>query len=451
MDVTYRLSERWSLSSGVRHDSREDHSPVSAVTQREGSRTDSVVQLAYDPESRWKAYAFTQQTIQTTGDREDNRRGGVGGSFRIDDRTVLNTEVSHGDLGLAADLGVKYQYTPDTDLYLNYSLGNELAERGPHGRRGSLTYGSRTRLSDSSSVFLENRYQHGDAARGLTRAVGMSLAPTDRWSISANWEGGSLLDRQTQAETQRRAGGLRVGYGFEQLALSHALEYRFDDTQQPDGSRSERTTWFFKNNLRVQMSPDWRLLGKLNHSFSDSSQGQFYDGGFTEGVLGFAYRPVANDRINALAKYTYFYNVPTTDQITLQDTAAEFIQKSHVASLDVTYDLLPNWSVGGKYAFRVGQVSLDREDRDFFDNNAHLLVVRNDVRFLKDWEASVEGRLLAMPDLEERRAGALVTLYRYLGEHLKIGIGYNFTDFSDDLTDLSYDHQGVFINLIGTM
>ena len=28
--------------------------------------------------------------------------------------------------------------------------------------------------------------------------------------------------------------------------------------------------------------------------------------------------------------------------------------------------------------------------------------------------------------------------------------GYNFTDFSDDLTDLSYDHQGSFVNVIGT-
>ena len=50
-----------------------------------------------------------------------------------------------------------------------------------------------------------------------------------------------------------------------------------------------------------------------------------------------------------------------------------------------------------------------------------------------------------------RRSGALVAVYRYLGKHFKVGAGYNFTDFSDDLTDLSYDHQGVFINLIGSM
>jgi hypothetical protein len=32
-----------------------------------------------------------------------------------------------------------------------------------------------------------------------------------------------------------------------------------------------------------------------------------------------------------------------------------------------------------------------------------------------------------------------------------VGVGYNFTDFSEDLTDLSYDHQGIFFNLVGTL
>jgi hypothetical protein len=34
---------------------------------------------------------------------------------------------------------------------------------------------------------------------------------------------------------------------------------------------------------------------------------------------------------------------------------------------------------------------------------------------------------------------------------LKVGVGYNFTDFSDDLTDLGYDHRGVFLNIVGTL
>ena len=215
-------------------------------------------------------------------------------------------------------------------------------------------------------------------------------------------------------------------------------------------THTERTAWLFRNNFKFQLTPDWRVLGKLNHSVSDSSLGEFYDGGYTEAVVGYAYRPVRHDRLSALAKYTYFYNVPTTDQVTLQNTAAEFIQKSHIAALDLTYDLTANWSIGGKYAYRLGQVSLDRVQPKFFDNAAQLAVLRVDWRFRKGWESLVEVRMLDLPDVSQRRRGALAAIYRYIGKNLKVGVGYNFTDFSDDLTDLRYDHKGVFVNLIGT-
>jgi len=193
------------------------------------------------------------------------------------------------------------------------------------------------------------------------------------------------------------------------------------------------------------------LLGKLNHSSSDSSLGTFFDGGFTEAVAGYAYRPIYNDRLNALVKYTYFYNVPTSDQISMQNIAAEFIQKSHIAAVDLTYDITPRFSIGGKYAYRLGQVSLDRENPEFFKNNANLYVIRGDYRFGENWEFMVEGRMLDMPDLNESRSGALTTISRYFGDHMKLGVGYNFTDFSDNLTDLSYDHSGAFVNVTGSM
>ena len=116
----------------------------------------------------------------------------------------------------------------------------------------------------------------------------------------------------------------------------------------------------------------------------------------------------------------------------------------------MSYDLTDDWTLGARYAYRLSQVSLDREDPDYFDNDAHLGIVRLDWRFLENWEAMAEGRVLALPDLDERRAGALTAVYRYFGDHLKAGVGYNFTDFSEDLTDLSYDHHGVFFNIVGT-
>ena len=206
-----------------------------------------------------------------------------------------------------------------------------------------------------------------------------------------------------------------------------------------------------RNNFKWQATPSSRLLGKLNMSDSESSDGNFYDGGYTEAVLGYAFRPVSHDRLNTLMKYTYFFNMPTTDQVTLNNTASEYIQKSHIAAVDVNYDLTRTFSVGGKYAYRLGELSLDRENEQFFDNSAALYVLRSDWQFRTNWEVLVEGRLLDMPDLDERRAGGLLTISRYVGDHVKVGLGYNFADFSDDLTDLSYDHRGLFLNLTGAM
>ena len=76
--------------------------------------------------------------------------------------------------------------------------------------------------------------------------------------------------------------------------------------------------------------------------------------------------------------------------------------------------------------------------------------MRTDLTF-GDWEGLLEGRMLDMTDLNEQRSGALVAMYRYVGNHVKVGLGYNFTDFSEDLTDLSFKHEGAFFNIIGAL
>ena len=108
-------------------------------------------------------------------------------------------------------------------------------------------------------------------------------------------------------------------------------------------------------------------------------------------------------------------------------------------------------TLGGKYAYRVGQLSLSREQPEFFDNTAQLYIVRADYRIGENWEGMIEARMLDLPDFSDRRRGALIGIYRYVGGHVKVGVGYNFTDFSEDLTDLSFRHQGVFMNVVGSM
>jgi flagellar motor protein MotB len=451
LDVGYKVTKNWSVSTGVRQDDRQDNSPVIAATQQQGERTDVVAQLGYDSLTTWRAYTFAQDTVSRSGDRDDNGRAGVGGSYRVTNALQIDAEASEGDLGPGGKLGANYLVSNHTTLYLDYSLENERGDSGIFQRQGTLVSGMKERLTDSSSVYVEERYQDIDSASGLTHATGVTLTPDDRWNLGANAEVGTLFNSQTDAETKRKAGGVHVGYGHDTIQASSGVEYRDDDMQQPNATFTNLKTWLFRNNFKYQITPDWRLVGKLDHSMSDNSQGQFYDGGYTDATLGYGYRPVASDRLDVLAKYTYFYNMPTAGQVTPQGTAAQFIQKSHIAAIDVSYDLTQQWSVGGKFAYRLGEASLERVNPQFFDNTAELYIARIDWHFHEEWEGMIEGRVLDMPDLSQTRSGMLVALYRHFNKHVKAGLGYNFTNFSEDLTDMSYKCHGIFMNVVGAM
>jgi len=451
LDVAYKLSSKWSLSAGARRDSRQDNSPVVPLTQQQGERTDAVAQLGYDSLGSWRAYTFVQDTVARSGDRDDNGRVGVGGAYTVSKQLRIDAEASEGDLGPGGKLGTNYLYSDHTTFYVNYSLDNERDVSGLLLRQGNLVSGVKERLSDSSSVYVEERYQDTNEASGLTHSTGVTLAPDSRWNIGANTEIGTLVDSETDAQTKRKAGGLRVSYSYQKISFSSGVEYRDDQIEQPDTATYSLKTWLFRNSFKYQIAPDWRLVGKVDHSTSDNSQGQFYDGGYTEGVLGFGYRPVRFDRLDVLAKYTYFYNVPTASQVTPQDLPAQYLQKSHIASIDATYDLTHDWSIGGKYAYELGEVSLDRVNPQFSANPAHLYIARVDWHFRQEWEVTLEGRMLRMPDLNESRTGTLVAVYRHIGKHVKAGAGYNFTNFSEDLTDLSFKSHGFFFNVVGSI
>jgi flagellar motor protein MotB len=454
LDVGWELTERFSLSTGVREDFRRDDSAVIPLTQVEGERRDAVVQLGYDSRQKWSAYGFAQETTAVTGTMEENGRVGFGSAYQISERLGVDVEISNGDLGRGGKLGTNYIHSDRTSLYLNYALENERTDNGLRAARGSegrLVAGARTRFADSASVFLEERHQRNDMVTGLTHSTGINYTATERLNISANTDIGTLQNLETGAETDRTAAGMSVGYDFGGVQFSSGFEFRQDDIEGGDLAISTRETRLYRNSFKFQLNPALRVIGKINHSDSESSEGQFYDGEFTEAVLGTAFRPVAHDRFNALLKLTYFYNVPTVEQVALHDTAVEFVQRSRIASVDMSYDIGTRWSVGAKYATRVGEVSLDRVSQVFFDNGAALVVLRADWEFKEGWEALIETRRLSMTDLGEQRSGALVVVSRSLGSHIKLGLGYNFTDFSDDLTNLSFDHRGTFLSLTGAL
>ena len=138
------------------------------------------------------------------------------------------------DLGPDGRIGVEYLYSDRTNIYLNYEIEDERTDNGLRARKGNLISGFRTRYSDSTSVYLEDKYQHGDVPTGLMHSTGINYAPTDRWSLGAKADFGTLTDNLTGAEIKRSAFGVHLSYGFKALKFATAVEYGKDETEGLD-------------------------------------------------------------------------------------------------------------------------------------------------------------------------------------------------------------------------
>lgn len=415
----------------------------------------------------WDAYGFTQRTLARSGSRTENDRLGIGGTRQITDRFRVGAEASGGSGGLGGRLSGDYQVDDRSNLYMSYGMETEMQDANYAGRQSTLTTGSHYRLSDQVGLFGETRWVNGAGPQSLTHAFGVDLAPNEYWTYGVKYETGTLSD-PIAGDMKRDAVGFTLTYKFEKIKWTSALEYRIDrsstlgtvtgtcDSPATVGctngaANSDRKSWLLRNTLGYQIDPAWRLLGKLNYSRSVSSQGAFYDGDYTELVTGFAYRPVDNDRWNTLFKYTYFYNLPSSGQVdSVTGSALDYTQKSHVFNVDTTYDLWPWLSVGAKYGMRFGQLRDSKTTGDWFSSQADLMVLRADFHLVKEWDGVIEARKLRVKEADDSRSGYLVAVYRHLMDHMKVGVGYNFTNFSDDLTDLSYRSKGFFVNAIST-
>ena len=448
LDVKKQLSEQWAIGVGLRADNREISTPTASQSINDkGFRSDLGVRIEHTPLAserfEWSSFAYVQTTVEHSGERQRNDRLGLGGRVRLTERFTMSSELSTGVGGLGALVGGEYQHDDRTSYYLNYELDPDRTDIGYRGRQGLLTSGSRKRFSEHGSVFAEQQLQHGDGPSGLTRAFGLDFAPDDRWTYGLRTEFGRITD-PVSGDLRRKVFGGSLGYHLADVRYGGNLEFR-----KETGAVGERSSWLMRNNLGYQVNTDWRFLSSLDLSFSDAANSDFLDADFTEFVSGFAYRPVDNDKLNLLFKYSFLYDLASAGQLTDANSLPDFAQRSHVLSIDSVYDTKPWVSIGGKAAWRSSALRNSRVGGSWFDSQALLLIGRADLHIVHKWDAVVEARMLDISEADDRRVGMLLGVYRHVHENFKAGVGYNFTDFSDDITDLSYDSRGWFLNLTG--
>lgn len=442
-DLKKTWSDHWSTTVGARNDVRTDVATSSSVILSEsGKQTDVALRIDYDSRKRWSAYAFGQATSDYTQTRTDNNRYGAGGKLNLTNRWSLNGEVSDGNGNIGAKVGTEARINDRVTSYLNYQMESDRTDTGEIGRSGTMVGGAKDRYTDSTTVFGEERWSNGtDGSSSLTHAYGLDVANKDGFHWGLTGEQGTVSSPIT-GDTQRIAATGSMGITRKNIRWTSALEYRDDLNPTLD-----QQTYLSRNSVSIQVNPNWRLITKFAYSLAANGQNVFYAGQYTEGVFGWAYRPVRNDKLNALFKYTYLTDTATPGQITTVGINPGYMQRSHIVSADATYDLIPKLSIGGKYALKLGEVQMG-EGTPWFTSTAHLAIVRLDFHVVRKWDLIIEGRDLILIEAQNSNLGALAAIYRNLAKHFKLGGGYNFTKYSDDLSDLSYRSHGWFVNMI---
>lgn len=469
--LSKQLDEHWKVSLGTSY--TEQRSPLSTLSGKsgfDGERFDAGVRVDYERNEDESYYVFGQGTIERSGDIGRNDRVGVGAEYQLTDKIALEGEVSYGTHGVGGEAGITYSPTADDNYYLTYRLDPDRAFDYDRTYdlsgtdKGTLVFGARRKVNDMLSAFTESNYDLYGRRNSLARTYGVTYTPDAIWTIDGGVEIGRINDDTINSDTglersdfDRQAISLAVSHKDEERGINGRVraEARFEDSE--DGTR-DANTYLVGAGLSWKTSEDWRALFNIDAVLADASgESSFRDGDYVEASIGYAYRPVDNDRFNALFKYTWLYDMPGPDQVSAV-SGDEYgpAQRSHILSVDFTYDLVPWLSVGAKYGVRYSEVRervTDGSNTSFSEwqrSTAHLGIIRGDLHIVNNWDALLEGRVMYMPEADTTDYGALVAVYRHVGDNLKLGVGYNFGSFSDDLRDLTLNDRGVFFNLVGT-
>jgi lipopolysaccharide assembly outer membrane protein LptD (OstA) len=305
-------------------------------------------------------------------------------------------------------------------------------------RTGGWTVGQRWRVSNQVNLFNESQYLKAPGQAGLAHTFGMDFFPGVGWNLGFTLQSADL-DRSL-GTVDRNAVGVSAGRTSSDTGWQSKAEWR------DDSGAEQRTQWVTTNLITHKVNESWRLAARVNYSQTDDDLLADAGAEFAEANVGFAWRPAASTRWAVLGKYTYLYDVSSLAQV--GDNVAFYDQRSHVLAFDGIFKPSQRWEYAAKVALRNGSVRFGRLAGEWTDSSATFAAAQLRYGFANRWHALGEFRALDVQN-GGLRQGLLAGIDRDLGGHFRLGVGYNFTDFSDDLTQFDYDYRGWFLNVVG--
>jgi hypothetical protein len=219
------------------------------------------------------------------------------------------------------------------------------------------------------------------------------------------------------------------------------------ELRQDQGTALDRDQWVSSNAFEFKLSQDFSLMGRFNYGVTTDNLTETDQSIYNEQGFGVAYRPVKHDWVNFLARYTKVRNLAPASQTpaTPRDDTTQ-----QVFSFQTVVDLHRRVTLTEKYAVRDRE--LTPELLDELKSRMKLWINRFDYHLSDRWDAALEYRTLSQQLAGDNAAdGFLLEVNRRFLKHLRLGVGYNFTDFTDnEFSENDYSDRGFFFRIQGT-
>lgn len=389
-------------------------------------------------------YGIAQVTLDDDGGTyADNNAFTAGAKYNFANLSTVGGEVTVGDRGNAAQINGEWRLSPEHSFYGSYTYSTDTTRYDPMFNprvTPGWTLGQRWRLSNQVTLFNESQFLKAPHESGLAHSFGMDFYPALGWNAGFTLQT-ATLDRDV-GEVERKAISVHGGRTSDSMQWQSKLEYR------KDTGLEQREQWVTTNWLTWKASESWRWAARFNYSDTQDELNAIAGAKFVEGNVGFAWRPWNNTKYALFGKYTYLYDVSSLPQV--GDNVAYYDQRSRVLSVEGVYHPSHNWEYAAKLARREGEVRMGRLAGEWLDSGATFAAIQ--ARYgigNTDWNVLGEYRWLEVDNGGGTRSGALFGVDRDITNNFRIGVGYNFTDFSDNLTDFDYRHKGWFLNVVG--
>ncbi|HEY5648651.1 MAG TPA: hypothetical protein VIU33_04075, partial [Nitrospiria bacterium] len=371
---------------------------------------------------------ITRLEHQQTVSGPQNNQSTLGVEYQILSALSLQGKGTQGTNGRAAEGGAVLTLGKNR-LYLTERVSDDLA-----GRTTSTILGNEAGIGSSGKIYSEYQWERSDEGNRNLSLVG----------AQKEWPGGKGLKFRLAGEfseiddggpdSRRYTMAPGVSYGN-----SAGLKAAIGGELRRQRGGSDLTQYLTSNHLELKLNPDFTLLGKFRFSITRNHDAGKKDGELEERSIGLAYRPINHDRLNALARFT---RVADQQPFSL-DLSGPWKTALDVASIEWSLEITPFLEWVEKEAVRIKREK--ENDRGSVKTRTYLSIHRLNLQIFKPIDLGLEYRMLRQLEAGDQKEGWLAELMWQAAKHFRFGLGYNFTDFSDnEFSDNDYSVKGWF-------